>query len=221
MKPLVKIYHDHHQHSEFLQDINCIHDEKYHPCPLIICVIIGNILAFPSTQTCSCFVLYLEILAIQLMLCSTLECCYLLCQECHGKFTTLKNSWYKWYLLTSPFFSWSPCYSNQKTDNRTMMCEFKTSSNPIALKLMVDSSFLDYWLWNHHSNIDHATYPHILGAPFDQCLIVYIFLEHTSLYHLIWLMLSPCSHDCGNPSFWKSQWYVAESITHLLILSLV
>ena len=31
-----------------------------------------------------------------------------------------------------------------------MMCEFKTSSNPIAL---------------------------------NQCLIVYVFLEHTSLYH--------------------------------------
>ena len=27
----------------------------------------------------------------------------------------------------------------------------------IALKLMVGSSFLDYWLLNHHSNVDHAT----------------------------------------------------------------
>ena len=78
--------------------------------PLDDCVIIGNILVFPSTQTCSCFVLYLEILAIQLMLCSTMEYCYLLCQECHGKFTTLKNSWYKWYLLTSPFFLGSSCW---------------------------------------------------------------------------------------------------------------
>ena len=47
--------------------------------------------------------------------------------------------------------------SNRKTDNRTMMCDFKTSSNPIASKLMVDISFLDHWLSNHHSNIDHAT----------------------------------------------------------------
>ena len=47
--------------------------------------------------------------------------------------------------------------SNRKTDNWTMMCDFKTSSNPIALKLMVDISFLDHWLSNHHSNIDHAT----------------------------------------------------------------
>jgi len=34
---------------------------------------------------------------------------------------------------------------------------FCTSSNPIALKLMIDNSFLAYRLLNHHSNIDHAT----------------------------------------------------------------
>ena len=91
--------------------------------------------------------------------------------------------------------------SNQKTDNWTMMCESKTSSNPIALKLMVDISFLDHWLSNHHSNIDHATWAHISGAPFNQCLVVYVFLQHTSLYHLIRQILSPCSHNCGKPSF--------------------
>ena len=42
---------------------------------------------------------------------------------------------------------------------------------------------------------------HISGAPFNQCLIVYVFLEHTSLYHLNWKMLSPWWHTCGNPSF--------------------
>ena len=51
-----------------------------------------------------------------------------------------------------------PCVvSNRKTDNLTMMCHFKSSSNPIALKLMVDISFLDHWLSNHRSNIDHST----------------------------------------------------------------
>ena len=49
--------------------------------------------------------------------------------------------------------------SNRKTDNRTMMCDFKTSSNPIALKLMVDISFLDHWLSNHHSDFGRATQP--------------------------------------------------------------
>ena len=38
----------------------------------------------------------------------------------------------------------------------TMLFEFCTSSNPIALKLTIDSSFLDCWLLNRHSNIDLA-----------------------------------------------------------------
>ena len=63
----------------------------------------------------------------------------------------LKNSWYKWYLSPSPFFLGPRVVSNRKTDNWTWMCEFKTSSDPIALKLMVDISFLDHWLLNHHS----------------------------------------------------------------------
>ena len=51
--------------------------------------------------------------------------------------------------------------------------------------------------------------------------MVYVFLEHTTLYHLNWQMLSPCSHNCGNPSFWKSWGIVTESISHLIVLSLV
>ena len=96
----------------------------------------------------------------------------------------------------------------------------KTSSNLIALKLMVDISFLDCWLLNRILTLVVQPNPYY-GEPFNQYLIVYVFLEHTSLYHLIWQMLCPCSHNCGNPSFWKSQWMVAESISHLLILSLV
>ena len=39
-----------HQHFELFQDINRNHDERYHPYPLIIWVIIDNIIAFPPTQ---------------------------------------------------------------------------------------------------------------------------------------------------------------------------
>ena len=39
------------------------------------------------------------------------------------------------------------------------------------------------------------------GRTFQPMLIVYVYLEHTSLYHLIWQMLSPCSLNGGNPSF--------------------
>ena len=44
---------------------------------------------------------------------------------------------------------------NSNTDKWTS--NFKTSSNLIALKLMVDISFLGHLLSNHHSNIDYAT----------------------------------------------------------------
>ena len=38
---------DHQQHSKLFQDINQIHDDKYHRCPSMICVIIDNIIDFP------------------------------------------------------------------------------------------------------------------------------------------------------------------------------
>jgi hypothetical protein len=38
-----------------LPSVNRIRDEKYHPCPSMICVVIDNILAFLPTQTWSCF----------------------------------------------------------------------------------------------------------------------------------------------------------------------
>ena len=64
---------DHHQHSELLQGINRMHVEKYHPCPLMIVLSSASLFTFPPTQTCSCFVLSLKSLAIQLTLSSTLE----------------------------------------------------------------------------------------------------------------------------------------------------
>ena len=63
MTPLDELCCDHRQHFDFFQDVNRIHDEKYHPCPSIICVVIDNILAFFPTQTWSCW-LYLKFLAI-------------------------------------------------------------------------------------------------------------------------------------------------------------
>ena len=42
---------DHHQHSELLLGINRMHDEKYHPCPSMIYIIIDILFAFPPTQT--------------------------------------------------------------------------------------------------------------------------------------------------------------------------
>ena len=42
---------------------------------------------------------------------------------------------------------------------RSVMFGFCPSSNHIALKIMVDISFLDHWLSNHHYNIGRATQP--------------------------------------------------------------
>ena len=59
------------------------------------------------------------------------------------------------------------------------------------------------------------------GCTFQPMFKWVCFLEHTSLYHFIWQLSSPCSPNCGNPSFGKYQWIVAEFISHPFILSLV
>ena len=56
--------------------------------PSMICFIIDHSIAFRSTQTRSCFVLYLEILAIHHLFFFTLEYYHLLCQKCRENFTT-------------------------------------------------------------------------------------------------------------------------------------
>ena len=72
--------------------------------------------------------------------------------------------------------------------------------------MLVAQSPFQHWLCNP---------AHILGTPFNQWLIVYVFLEHTSLYHLIRQLSSSCSHYCGNPSVWNSRWIVLSSTTLL------
>ena len=52
------------------------------------CVIIGHFIAFPPTQTCSCFVFFLGFLAIQQLVFFTLEHYLLLCHQCCENFTT-------------------------------------------------------------------------------------------------------------------------------------
>ena len=108
-------------------------------------------------KTCSCFMLYLEFLAIQLMLCSTLEYCYLLCQECHGKFSTLKNSWYKWYLLTSPFlFLVLVLFLTRIPTNGLWCVNSKLLATLLLWSYWSIVSFYVYGLLNYHSNIDCA-----------------------------------------------------------------
>ena len=56
--------------------------------PSMISVIIDHSTTFPPTQTCSCFVLYLEFLAIQQLIFFTLEHYHHLCHQCCENFTT-------------------------------------------------------------------------------------------------------------------------------------
>ena len=51
-------------------------------CPRWFGLSLTTLLYSLQHKTCSCFVLYLEFLAIQLMLCSTAEYYHLWCQEC-------------------------------------------------------------------------------------------------------------------------------------------
>ena len=67
----------------------------------------------------------------------------------------LENSWYKWYFTITILFLVPVLFlTGIPTDGLVIL---KTSSNLIALKLMVNISFLDYWLSNRHSNIVCAT----------------------------------------------------------------
>ena len=145
---------DHHQHSELFQDINRIHDGKYHPCPSMICVIIDNILTFPQHKLVRvlCYTLLSNI-------CSPLpwSIAIFYVKNVVRILPPLENSWYKWCFSPSPFPLGPRVIYNRNAEKWTMICEFKTSSNPIACKLWMIVSFFMCWLLTHHSNIDHVT----------------------------------------------------------------
>jgi hypothetical protein len=63
------------------------------------------------------------------------------------------NSWHKWYFSPPLFFLGPRVDSNRDTNLQTLLLGFCTSSNPIALKLSINSSFFDCWLLNRHSYI--------------------------------------------------------------------
>src|SRR4051812_26265653 len=66
----------------------------------MIYIIINHFIASRSTQTCSCFVFYLELHAIQQLFFLTLEYYHLLCQECRENFTTSREFLIQVILIT-------------------------------------------------------------------------------------------------------------------------
>ena len=104
---------------------------------------------------------------------------------------------------------------------------FCPSSNPIALKLMVERSFLDYWSLNHHSNIWSCYLRPYFGHTFqlmfncvcfslsihhyiiwsDKCyLLVHITVEIHLFGYLVELLLSPSATSSSSP------WLNVESL---------
>ena len=142
---------DHHQHFDSFQDFNGILDDKCHPRSLVIWVTINIILTFLSSQTCSCYG------------CNLLSSLYY-DLPCSITAVLSRMLWGLPHLLRildisdtspSPFFLGPRVVPNRNTDRWTS--NFKTASNLIALKLMVNISILDHWLSNRHSNIVCAT----------------------------------------------------------------
>ena len=146
---------DQHQHFELFHDISrnsgweipslplddlCYHRQRYCPPP-------SNsdlIMLWSSFLSSLCYVRHISITVLHV-------------KDIVRISPPLENSWYSNTSRHLHLFYDPRVVSNLNTDNSTMKCDFKTSSNPIALKLMVDISFLDHWLSNHRSNIDHST----------------------------------------------------------------
>ena len=126
--------------------------------PLMICVIIDNILDFPLNTNLFVFCVipwdpcYPTFVLLYL---GSITIFYV--KDVVRTAPPLKEFLVLWYFSPSPFFLGPRVDSNRDTNTWTMLLRLCTSSNPIALKLMVNISFLDHWLSNYHSNIDPAT----------------------------------------------------------------
>ena len=152
METLDKICCDHHQHFNSFQDTNRIQDVKYHPCPRWF--VLSSTILLPSAQHKLVRVLCYTLSSLLSSICASLpgSVTVFYVKDVVRISPPLKNSCY----------SDASCHHNSFLGPRvewTLLCEFKNSSNPIALKLMVDSSFLDYWFLNRHSDVGRATQP--------------------------------------------------------------
>ena len=150
---------DHHQPYELFQDINWVHDEKYHPCPRWS--VLSSTTLLPSHQHKLVRVWCYTLSSLLSSNCSSLpwniNISYVL--NVVRISPPHKKSWYGDTSHHHHSFLGPRVCSNQGTNKWVVLFGFRPSSNPIALKLMVGHSFLDYWLLNHHSGIGRATQP--------------------------------------------------------------
>ena len=148
---------DHHQHSELFQDIIWIHDEKYHPCPSMICVIIDNIFAFPQHK-------------LVRVLCYTLSS--LLSSNCSSLPWSITIFYVKNVVRISPPLKNSGYGDTSHHHHSFLVPVLFLKGIPtnglwcVNSKLLATLLLWSYWsivsfyvygLMNHHSNIDRAT----------------------------------------------------------------
>ena len=133
---------DHHQPYELFQDINRIHEEKYHPCPRW--VVLSSATLLPSLQHKLVCVLCYTWSSLLSNICSSLpwNITTFYVKNVMGISPPFKITSYSNTSRHLRSFLGPRVVSNRNTGNWTLMCEFKTSSNPIALKWMVDSFLL-------------------------------------------------------------------------------
>ena len=140
--------HDHHQHSELFQDINRIHDARYHHCPLDDCVNIDNILVFPQHKSGSWFVLYLESLLTSICYVLPWSITIFYVKNVVRISPPLKNSWYRWYFKVKKNKWWLARNSRYSTEHEQVCVGGK------AIKLSMITQFIEgqgwyfsSWLW--------------------------------------------------------------------------
>ena len=133
---------DHHEHSELFQDINQIHDVKYHPCPRWFVLSSTILLPFVQQKLVRvwCYTLISLLSSLWYVLPWSITICYV--KNVVRIPPPLNNSWYKQYFTPSPFFLDPHVDSNRGTNKWMVLLGFYTSSNPISLKLMT----VGYWI---------------------------------------------------------------------------
>ena len=146
---------DHHQPYELFQDINWIHDEKYHPCPWWI--VLSSTTLLPSHQHKLVHVWCYTLSSLLSSNCSSLpwSITILYVKNVLRFVPPLENSWHR---NTSHHHHSFLVPVLIPTSERCCLDSFLLATL-FFFKLMVESSFLGYWLLNHHSDIGRATQP--------------------------------------------------------------
>ena len=153
LEPLDKIWRDHHQHFDSFQDIDWIHDDKYHPRPLVIWVTIDNIFTFLSSQTCSCYGCNLLSSSYYVLPWSII----VLYDKDVARFSTSSKFLIQVILINITILFLVPVLFLTEIPINGLWC---VNSNLLATLLLWSYwsivSFYVYGLLNYHSNIDCA-----------------------------------------------------------------